>query len=472
MLRDRYTPTDLFALVPALSLALDPVLAQLEQLLDDDVLVQRVRADACRRAQHSATRGRPSTPVEVILRLLVVKRLSGWSDEETEHFVSDSLVLRHFCRLYLEPVPDDTTLLRWANVLEPTTLAALNDRVVELARSLKVTRGRKRRVDSMVVETNIHHPTDSRLVGDGVHVLRRWLRRAQRVLGNGAPLPQRLFRSRTRSVRRLAQQIHRLARRTGAEASAQLRAAYARLLAVAHHSCRQAEQVQGLLSRRRSRLARRIAAHLTHYLSLVRQAIHQAHRRGLQGEQVPAAEKLLSLCEPHTQVIQRHKPAQPVEFGRKVWLAEVEGGVISEYRIAAEPGPDHPYLISSVVGHVVRFGQPPYLLAADRGVYTGDNEHRAQQLGVKRVAMPYAGRASPQRRQQERTPWFRRGFRFRAGIEGRISVLRRRFGLDRGRDHGEAGLGRWVGWGIMTANLLTIARTVAGRSARRLSRAA
>jgi IS5 family transposase len=171
MLRDCYDPKDLFALIPTLSLAMDPILAQLDRLLEDEVLFQRVKADLLRRVPHTASRGRPSTPVEVILRMLGVKSVSHWSYEETEHFVADSLVLRQVCRVYLAPVPDDTTLLRWANLSEPTTLAAVNDRVIALARSLKVTRGRKLRVDRTVVETNIHHPTDSGLLGDGVRVL-------------------------------------------------------------------------------------------------------------------------------------------------------------------------------------------------------------------------------------------------------------------------------------------------------------
>ena len=465
MLRDRYDPIDLLALVPALSLAMDPILAQLDELLEDDTLFQRVKADLCRRAPHTTTRGRPSTPVELILRMLVVKRLYRWGYEETERFVADSLILRQFCRVYLESAPDDTTLWRWAHVIGPTTVAALNDRVVDLARSLKVTRGRKLRVDGMVVETHIHHPTDSRLVGDSVRVLRRWLRRAKRALAGGARLPQRLLRSRTRSIRRLAQQIHRLARRTSAEASVQLREAYARLLAVAHQSYRQAEHVQTLLYRRRSRLARRVAAHLTQYLPLVRQAIQQAQQRVLEGAMGPAAEKLVSLFEPHTQVIQRHKPGKPVECGRKVGLAEVEGGIVSQYRIVPEPGPDHPYLVPSLDNHLARFGNPPRLVTGDRGVYTSANEHLAEQVGVKRVVIPYAGKPSRQRLQPERTPWFRRGFRFRAGIEGRISVLCRRFGLDRCLVHGEAGLERWVGWSILTANLRQVAQALVNRRA-------
>jgi transposase, IS5 family len=466
MLRERYDPMDLFTLVPTLSSAMEPELTQLDWLLEDDVLFQRVKADLLRRAPHTATRGRPSTPVEVILRMLVVRRLYRWSYEETEHFVADSLVLRQFCRLYLEPVPDDTTLLRWANLIGAGTVAALNARVVELARSLKVTRGRKLRVDSTVVETNIHHPTDSRLVGDGVRVLSRLFRRAKRVLAGCATVGQAVFRSRMRSVRRLAQQIHRTARRKGEDATAQVQQTYARLLAVARKSCAQAERVRAALHGRRKAAARRVAQGLAHYVPLVTHVIRQAHRRVLDGEVVPAQEKILSLFEPHTQVIQRNKPGKSVEFGRKLWLDEVDGGIISRYAILEEAGPDHPHLAASLASHLKQFGRPPRLVAGDRGIYTPDNEKLAKQEGVKHVVIPYAGKASPQRVQHERASWFRRGFRFRAGIEGRISVLRRRFGLDCCRAHGEEGLGRWVGWGIVTANLAKIAQTQAARQAR------
>src|SRR3990172_741613 len=132
MLRDCYPAVDLFALVPALTQEFEPVLAQLDRLLDDDGLVQAVTADLARRRPATATTGRPSTPVEVILRMLVVKRLYGWSYAETEHFVGDSLVLRQFCRLGVERAPDDTTLLRWARLIQPATLDRLLDHVVEL----------------------------------------------------------------------------------------------------------------------------------------------------------------------------------------------------------------------------------------------------------------------------------------------------------------------------------------------------
>lgn len=472
MIVDRYPPENLFAVVPKLVQDFEPELRELDRLLDDDVLFQRVKADLSRRRPHSLTRGRHSTPVEVILRLLVIKRLYGWSYEQTEHFVGDSLVLRQFCRLYWAAVPDDTTLIRWAQFIGPCTLEQLNARVVELARSLNVTRGRKLRVDSTVVETTIHHPTDSRLLGDGVRVLSRLLRRAKRVLGAGTALGPQWFRTRTRSVRGLTQQVHRLARRKGEEAAEQMQSVYTRLIGIAQQSCRQAERVRTALAEQATRAAQRLVQQFSQFLPLVGQAISQATRRVLQGESVPAVEKLLSLFEPHTQVIQRHKPGQAVEFGRKLWLDEVEGGIVSRYVLLDQPGQDQPHLAGSLAGHQERFGHPPWLVAGDRGVFSAANERLAQQAGVKRIVLPATGKPSAERQRRERTGWWRRGFRFRAGIEGRISVLRRGFGLDRCRDHGEVGMGRWLGWGVLAHNLRQIARTVARRRLAPLARAA
>jgi transposase, IS5 family len=470
MIVDRYEPINLFEeLVPKLNLTMEPELAQLDQLLDDDVLFARVKADLARRYPNSARLGRHSTPVEVILRMVVVKRLYNWSYEQTEHFVSDSIVLRQFCRLYLESVPDDTTLIRWANQIGSETVASLNERAVELARSLKVTRGRKLRVDSMVVETNIHHPTDSTLLSDGVRVLSRLLRRAKKALPAEEidRLGKELFRTRNRSVRRVAQRLHRIARKKGEEAKKELREAYQKLIGITQASRAQAERVVKALRDHDDDDpgARRLLERFEHFVPLVEQGIAQATRRVLHDEQLPAAEKILSLFEEHTQIISRQKMGKPREFGRKVLIDEVDGGIISRYEILEEVGREHPHLPASLEAHQEHFGRAPYLLAGDRGLYSPENERLAQEAGIKRIVLPKSGRPSHERNQHEKQRWFRRGFRFRAGIEGRISVLGRAFGLNLCLDHGEEGMERWVGWGILTHNLRQIARTQAARQA-------
>ncbi len=321
MLRDRFVPVDLFALAPALALEFEPVLARLDVLLDDDVLFGAVKTDLARRRPRTLETGRPSTPVEVILRLLIVRRLYGWSYAETERFVSDSLILRQFCRLGLERVPDDTTLLRWATLLRPATLEALLEHVVALARQRKVTRGRKLRVDSTVVQTPVHYPTDSSLLADGVRLLGRLIRRTRPIVQERLGSVRDAFRTRTRSARRQLQRIHRLARRKGEAAAEHQRAAYARLCRVARQVVRQAAGVrQALAGRARTadRRGERLAGDLDRLLPLVRRVIDQAERRVLRGEVVPAAEKVASLVEPHTAILPRHKPGQPVDVGRKL----------------------------------------------------------------------------------------------------------------------------------------------------------
>src|SRR2546430_16637485 len=175
----RYASEDVFARVPELAGQTDPELKALDVLLEDDQLFGQVKSDLARRFPHTADRGRHSTPVEAILRLLLVKHLHGWSFQETEERVADSLILRWFCRVYFRRVPDDTTLIRWSQLIRPETLEALNERVVQLAVQARVTSGRKLRVDATCVPTTIHHPTDSGLFVDSGRVPPRIIPRAK-----------------------------------------------------------------------------------------------------------------------------------------------------------------------------------------------------------------------------------------------------------------------------------------------------
>jgi transposase, IS5 family len=463
MIVDRYDPMNIFEMVPKLELDFEPELRELDRLLEDDELFSVVKADLAKRYPNSERLGRHSTPVEVILRMLVVKRLYGWSYQQTEHFVSDSLVLRQFCRLYLEAAPDDTTLIRWANTIGAQTVAALNDRVVGLAHSLKVTRGRKLRTDGTVVETNIHHPTDDTLLADGVRVIGRLVKRAKGYVEESIHKEHKgePFRDRARSAKRLAHNIGRMARRRKEEAQASYRAAYQRLVEVAKASIRQVGRVRSMLEEVPS--AQKISEEISHFAQLLERVISQSRRRVLEGEQVLATEKLVSIFEPHTAIIRRGKAKKPTEFGRKVWLSEVDGGIVSGFWILEGNASDEAQLEPALEDHLRLFGKVPELVAADRNVHSKENERLAKAMGLKKVCLPKAGKKSAEREEYERQRWFKRARRFRAGIEGRISVMKRGEYLGRCQDKGEEGFGRWVGWGVLTANLDTIAQTLAAR---------
>jgi IS5 family transposase len=458
MLIDKYEADNIFEKIPGLTLKMSPELTAIDQVLDDDALFCMIRHDLAQRRPKTRSAGRHSTPVEVILRMLAVRHLFAWSYAVTEQEVCDSLVLRQFCRVYLKAVPDHTTLCKWAQLIQSQTLAAFNERIIELAVAGKLTRGRKLRMDGMVVETNIHHPTDSSLLADGVRVLGRTLTRAREALGDRLSLPQRFFRNRTRSAKKAARQIAKHSRR----GKAALQEQYRYLLQVTRATVKQAQQVLTALQTRAGQEGQRLVDIFQTFLPRVEQVIDQAHRRVFDQQPVAAAEKLVSLFEPHSAIIRRGKVNKPTEFGRKVWLGEVEGGFIAQYHILVGNPADEQQWQPALENHRHLFGQSPRQASADRGVHSAANEQIAAELGVKRIVLPKPGKKTPTRRRHERQRWFWRGRRFHAGVEGRISVISRKHGLDRCLDKGENGFHRWVGWGVIANNLTMMGKGQAG----------
>lgn len=382
------------------------------------------------------------------------------SYEQTEYQVRDSLLLRQFCRVYFTDVPDDTTLIRWANLIEAETLEAYNRRVTQLATQLKVTKGRKLRTDGTVVDTNIHAPTDSHILADSVRVLGRTLQQAKQMLSTQTELGVQVFRNRTCSARKTARQAQRLIARQK-EAG---KRAYRKLVKIAQQSVEQAKQVLEALGENSHQQAKRLKATLETFIPRTEQVIEQTVRRVFQDEKEPADEKNVSLFETHTAIIRRGKAGKPVEYGRKVWLDEVDGGIVTHWRVLDGNPSDKLQWIPSLDAHQQLFGKPPTQASADRGVYSAPNEAEAKRRGVKRVVLPKPGKKSEQRRQYEKQPWFRRTRKWHAGVEGCISVLKRCHALDRCLSHGEDGFHRWVGWGVIAHNLKKIGSTVAAKS--------
>jgi transposase, IS5 family len=251
------------------------------------------------------------------------------------------------------------------------------------------------------------------------------------------------------------------ARQRGAEAADRMHAAYQRLLAVTQVTVQQAPRAGAVFQTHATQASQKLRGTLDHVIPWVRRVMGQTTRRVLQGEAVPAPEKLVSLGEPHTAIIRPGKPGKATEFGRVLWLDEVEGGISSRYAVLDGNPAEAAQLSPSLDHHGRLFKRPPRLLAGDRGLQTTANEQYAAAHGVKEGVLPKPGAESAKRMAYEPQRGFRRGHNWGSGIEGRISGLKRRHKLERCRDHGTAGMAGWVGWGVIAHHLRVIAQATA-----------
>jgi len=459
MIRRAYLQRSLLeVLLPDGAKLWDDELRAIDTVLDDEAIVDQVAQALRRRRPLSAVRGRLGTPVVVVLRMLILKHLYDWSFDECERVVRGSLVYRAFCRIDGERVPDAKTLIRLGQLLGPETLKPILARVVQLARQHRVTRGHRMRVDTTVVETNIHYPTDSSLLADGVRVLTRTMRRVATRVGGGALR----VRDRTRSVARRVFEIVQRSRAAGrgtaaaqAKRHARVTTLYRDVMAITRAVVRDAEAVGRQLPAPGDERVTRLGRRLAETVGLVRRVLAQARARVLKGDP-HHPDKVLSLFEPHTEVIRKGKAAKPTEFGKVVKLQEADGQIITDYEVCATRRPDDELWVPALERHLVLFGRPPHLAVADAGFASTANERAATALGVHRVVLPRRGR--PARHPPPRPRWYHRALRWRTGCEGRISATKRCHGLRRCRYRGLPGMERWVGLGVIASNLRVLGR--------------
>jgi len=434
-------------------------MVKVDQVLADGELLDIAQTALEKRWPRSRNRGRRGTPVEVVLRMLLLKHLKDWSYAELEREVRANLIYRGFTRVQMERVPDEKTLVRLGQALGPV-IKQLHERVVVLAAERKVARGRKLRIDTTVTEKNIRYPTDSQLLGDGIRVITRTVKKLQRVIGS----QEMKFRNRARSVNRRLLEIARAARQTGEAGKEKLQRGYEKLLVTAQRVVgageRAVEQLGQQAKRLRSARPKARAAALCQQtretIALTRRVMAQTKARVCHGNQHYPG-KVLSIFEPDTEAIRKGKANKPTEFGKLVKIQEAENQVVVDYEVYdVRPG-DESLLLPAIEKHKAVFGQAPRLLAADAGFFSAANETAAEAAGVKQVAIPSKGTKSAKRRARQHQRWFRRGQRWRVGCEGRISVLKRKHGLDRCRYRGREGIQRYVGLGVIANNLLAIA---------------
>jgi IS5 family transposase len=440
-------------------------LRKIDTVLEDDAVIEVVAQALERRWPQSRRRGRLGTPAEVVIRLLILKHLFDWSYDDMEREVRANLVYRMFTRIDAGDVPDAKTILKIARALGPDVIEQLHRQVIEVAKRAGVTHGRRFRIDTTVVATNVHYPTDSTLLGDGVRVLTRTLQRASAALGD----PSGRIRNRLRSVTRRVLIIGYEARSPKTRDA--MVKSYRTLMATTRAVLRDTATMVRRLGQRvrtasplRQPLMQRAQDQLQAMRPLVQRVVDQTRARLLGGDtHVP--DKVLSLFEPHTETIRKGKISKPNEFGKLVTIQESEHQIITAYDVHAKRPADVTLWTAALDRHQAIFGRAPDLAAGDRGFSSATNERAATDRGVRRVVLPRRGLKSPARRAYERQRWFRRGQRWRVGCEGRISVLKRRHGLDRCRYHGEDGMHRWVGLGVIANNLVSTATFSKARAA-------
>ena len=453
-------------------LHLDPLLQAVASFLDDQAaLVEQVRLDLARGLKNPNTGRNGITPSQA-LRSLILMRVKNWDYRELRERINDGYTLRGFTDFDSRRVPKHDAFNRAFMRLTPSTLQAINQAVVQAAVQLGLEDGKQLRVDTTVVETDIHYPTDATLLWDTVRTVTRLIDKLHQELPRGV----QGFTNRTRSARRRMQELERM---SATQRQTQQVPKYRELLRITQQVLENARQVVNKAAKIKGvDLIRRavideLRRQITAYCDLGDKVIDQTRRRVLDGEQVAVDEKVYSIFEDHTDLIKRGKQRTPVEFGHKVFLAESAQGLITDYQVLDGNPADTNQVKPSLDRHRQVFQHGPELYAGDRGFYSAENEAHCQQAGVRQVCIPQrGGQKTAERDATERSVAFKKGQRFRAGIEGRISVLFRGRGMKRCRAKGRQRFEVLVGAAVLANNLLRIAELLRHSQPVRHSKAA
>jgi len=424
-------------------------LTQVDKLLDDE------RFFAPFRERFGTTMGRPTTAVATYLRLMYLKHRYQLGYEVLVKEVSDSLAWRRFCHLDLgDRVPDSTTLIKLTHKYGTDTVEALNDALVLKLKEGKIIRGKKLRIDTTVVESDIHHPTDTGLLTDGIRVITRVVSKLKKVVpGIGSR-----FVKHTRKAKKVYLGLMKVMKGRTGQDDTTLKKARGKLVEITEEVIADGRAVQAELElvREKPPLVNRLRGQLGKWIEAAEKVVRQTQEVIKGNRHLPR--RLVSLFDVSARPIRRGKSRTDTEFGRKVLLGETDHGIITTYDVLEENPADTALLKPAVRGHRRLFRKRLKAVAGDRGLYSQANEDWLKNSGVKQVGIPKRGKVGEERRIYQKQSWFKRLQRFRAGIEARISLLKRKFGLKRSRMRGSPGVNIWVGQGVFAHNLWQAAR--------------
>jgi IS5 family transposase len=399
---------------------------------------------------------------DTILRVIIAQRIEDLSLRGIVIRIDDSTFLRRFTRIHHGPMMDYTTLCRLRNAIKESTWRKINQSLAEFAVEQALISGDSLRLDTTAVETNIHYPTDSTLLWDVTRTLGR-------LIGEARDLDRRVVGSRRlhlRCIRRRVLRITRKAAKKGRTA-ASLKPLYKRLLVQVEGVLDLASDVAGRLRGKfdphssdspTGAWAEALVVQMVHSVDLGRNVVDQTRRRVLEEEKVPNDEKLFSIFEEHTELLKRGKAGKDIEFGHMIQIQQVEEKFITDYTVFDKKPVEHQLLDPALRSHRKLFGEDPQQLTADKGYYEGMDAIRKLEERVPTVAIGKKGRRNIDETLRELDPVFRHAQRFRAGVEGTISFLKRCLGLFRIVRKGWGRFETAVGESVFVHNLLILAR--------------
>lgn len=399
--------------------------------------------------------GRKGFTSEQILRSIVVMFIEEASYRDTVIMVENSEFLRNFIKLGTKAMMDFTFLCKAYSALSEETWKAINDTLSAYAKKEKKITEEKLRLDTTAYETNIHYPTDSSLLWDGYRTVARLMRTASEEL-RAVGFAHRFH---TKKVRKLALFISRNADKKDKGVQRRIKGIYKTLIERVRWIEAVGTKAAMLLQDAIGFDAAVIVSELKRYLPIVGKIIEQAESRVIHGKQVPSAEKVYSLFEEHTELIKRGKARKPIEFGHKVLLAETGEKFIIHYEAMPKQKADKELIEATLTAHKKVFRCNPDVLAGDKGFYESREQIENLSKRIDTVSICKKGRRTEEEDQRESTEVFKDGQRFRAGIEGTISVLKRAFKLGRCFFKGFKNFASSVGCAVFCHNLVMLAHT-------------
>jgi IS5 family transposase len=426
-------------------------LRQISQVLDaTPKVVDLAYQDLVRAAR--PTTGREGMTAEQVLRCAILKQYRQLTYEELAFHLEDSDSFRGFSRLEMGQYPGKSILQENIKALREETWEAIHREIIGYAKEAKIETGRKVRIDATAVETDIHHPTDSTLLADGVRIITRWLTEGKEL----TPTPGYQYSDHRRVVKKRVLTILNAKKEKARQAAYRDLLVYAgkvreyALAAIPELHNHQGQSLNDLFA------GKVLAEKLARAVGLLEKVIDQTERRVFKGEQVPASEKVVSFFEDHTDIIVKKR--RETEYGHKVFLTGGSSTMILDCRIVRGNPADSEQYETLLERQKELYGRIPRQVSADGGFASKDNLAYAKKHGVKDAA--FAKKRGLSVLAMAKSVWVYKALRnFRAGIEAGISTLKRAFGLDRCTWKGWEGFGRYVWSSVVSYNLLVLART-------------